>query len=116
MKTINFIVEMLFQCLMGTVVCMPHDPIPFQQLSPLIVCLLPQVTSTLFHEQFSHNMEDSTVCIVEDTENSVRGMPCIHDREACESEQQLLPSLGAKFKNLDNFVILIRNHRYNCPL
>lgn len=114
MKTINIIVEMLFQCLMGIVVCMPLDPIPFQQLNPLTVCLLPLVPPTPFHEQFSHNMEDPTICRVEDTGNSVREMPCIHEREACDSERQLLPSLGAKFKSLGNFVILIRNHKYNC--
>lgn len=80
MKTINFIVETLFQCLMGIVVRMPHDPIPFQQLNPLIVCLLPLLPPTPFHEQFSHNVEDPTIFVVEDTRTSLGGMPCIHDR------------------------------------
>lgn len=80
MKTINFIVETLFQCLVGIVVRMPHDPIPFQQLNPLTVCLLPLLPPTPFHEQFSHNVEDPTIFVVENTETSLRGMPCIHDR------------------------------------
>lgn len=46
LKSINFVLEMLFQYLVGIVVHMPHVPISFQWLNPLLDCLLP----SSFHE------------------------------------------------------------------